>query len=86
MATPAYEVTSHVGGADDWAAITPNDTTVLSPRPRALYIGTAGDLALVGKDGGAAVVFQNVPVGVLQVRPTKVMATDTAASDIVAMY
>lgn len=68
-------------------AVTPSDTTVLSPLPRALYIGASGNIAIVAEETPASVVFVAVSAGqTLAVRAKKVMSTGTTASSIVAMY
>jgi hypothetical protein len=66
------------------AAVTPNDSTVVNAI--SLYIGTTGNVAVVLKEGDAAVTFSTVPVGILRVNAYKVMATNTTASNIVALY
>lgn len=67
-------------------AITPNDATVLSPTPRFLYVGGAGDVAVLGLDDSSPVTFKAVPVGtVLAVRAKKVMSTNTTAASLVGM-
>ncbi len=70
--------------ADGATAVTPSDSTELS-NVRALYVGVAGDLAVVMKNGGAAVTFKNAPIGTLPIRVTKVMATNTTATNILAL-
>lgn len=72
------------GPAVDAVAVTPNDTTDLGEF-RGLYIGTTGDVAVVTLRG-STVTFKNVPVGELAVAGTKVMATNTTATDILALY
>lgn len=73
-------------------AVTPSDTTSLLNRtygdglPRALYVGTGGDVNIQNADG-ATVVFSNVPTGaILPVRALRVYSTSTTASNIVALY
>ena len=71
----------------DAVAVTPNDGTNL-PRGvcNALYIGGAGAVA-VTTEVGSVVTFAAVPVGtMLQIRASKVMATNTTATLILAMY
>lgn len=68
-----------------WYAVTPNDNTDLNPIPRALYVGVAGDLALVGIDGVSA-TFVAAPVGYHPLRPYKVLSTGTTATNIIAIY
>lgn len=68
-------------------AVTPSDTTVLSPLPRSLYIGAAGNIAIVAEDNTGSVVFVAVSAGqILPVRAKQVLSTGTTAASIVAMY
>jgi hypothetical protein len=76
---------SAVYGGTKGVAVTKSDSTILETT-RALYIGTTGDVAVVFTDGGAAVTLKAVAVGMLPVQVTKVMSTNTTASDIVAIY
>lgn len=67
-------------------AVTPHDTDALPTIPKALYVGTAGDLVLRGAGGAADVTFRNVGAGqVLDVRASHVRATGTTAGAIVAL-
>jgi len=76
ISDPAYQ----------FAAVTPSNTTILRG-VRALYIGGAGNVAVVGKDGGSAVTFTGVAAGtVLPVQASMVMSTNTTATNIVALY
>lgn len=76
------------------AAVTPSDTTSLLDTgkgdglPRALYVGTGGDVNVEFPDtNGDTVLFSSVPTGaVLSIRPLRVFSTNTTASDIVALY
>lgn len=66
------------------ATVTPSDSTVLNAR--ALYIGGTGDLAVIPIGNSSPVTFVGVPAGVvLPLQVTKVMATNTTATDIVAI-
>ena len=65
-------------------AVTPSDATEL--RFKALYIGGAGNVAIIAKDDTAAVTFTGVTAGsILPVEGTKVMSTNTTATAIVAL-
>ena len=65
-------------------AVTPNDTTVVDCE--AFYVGTAGNVAIMAKRGGAAVTFVGCLAGrVYPIACAKIMATGTTASDIVAL-
>ena len=68
-------------------AITPNDSTDLtSSKLRALWVGTGGNVAVIAFNDTAAVTLANVPSGtLLPVMATKVMATNTTASNIVGI-
>ena len=70
----------YVGGV----AVTPHDTNELSFKPRALWIGSAGAL-VVQFVLGTDVTLAAVPVGVLKIRPVRVMSTGTVAGSIVAL-
>lgn len=66
------------------AAVVPNDSTDLAYVTRALYVGVSGNVSCVV--GGTTVTFKNVPVGVLPVRASRVMATSTTAQEMIAMW
>ncbi|HEY0147557.1 MAG TPA: hypothetical protein VGB70_00990 [Allosphingosinicella sp.] len=68
-------------------AVVAHDVDALADIPKALFVGTGGDVMLRGAGGGADVLFKNVPDGsVLPVRAQFVRATGTTASDIVGLY
>lgn len=73
--------------ATDAVAVTPSDTDDLPFAARALYIGVTGDVNVVmaNDDGGTAVLFKAVPVGILPVAVRKVKAASTTATNIVAL-
>lgn len=66
--------------------VTPHDTNLFASGGycRALWVGVFGDVSVERYDG-TAVVFKNVQ-GILPVRAIRVNATDTTATDIVALY
>jgi hypothetical protein len=65
-------------------AVTPSDSTVL-PMTRALYVGTAGNVRV--DDINDTVTYTNVQAGsILPVQVSRVRATGTTASNIVALY
>lgn len=71
------------------AAVTPSDANDLPNVSRALYVGTGGDVVLIGANASpqaTGVTFKNVPAGaILPVKARKVLATGTTASNIVAL-
>jgi hypothetical protein len=77
----ATMLTSQVGNSCQ--AVTPSDSTTI--KSGFLYIGGAGDVAVVMFDG-QTVTFSSVPGGsILPVRVTKVLAA-TDATNIIACY
>jgi hypothetical protein len=69
-------------------AVSPSDSVDLTQIPKAIYVGTGGNIAMVlaSDSGGSAVTFKNVQSGaVLPVRPIRVYNTNTTATDIVAL-
>lgn len=68
------------------AAVTPADGSDLTNGVcRGLYIGTFGDVTM--DVGGATILFKGVSSGsILPVRASRVRATGTTATDIVALY
>jgi hypothetical protein len=68
-----------------WKAITKSDTVNLG-NCIGIYVGGAGDLALVGQDD-AVVTFSAVPAGtVLPCGAKRVNSTNTTATLLVALY
>ncbi len=68
-------------------AITPNDSNPLADIPKALFIGTAGNVTMRGVDGAADQLWKNVPAGaILPFRAQFIRATGTTAADILALY
>lgn len=77
---------SAVYGGTKGVAVTTSDATILEPT-RALWVGGAGNVAVVFADGGSAVTLVAVPAGtMLAIQVTKVMSTNTTATSIVAIY
>lgn len=71
----------------DFVAVTPDDNNDLPGGPcRAIYVGTAGNLTVIGALNGSSVTFNNLPVGIHWLRVRRVLATGTAAGGIVALY
>lgn len=71
-------------------AVTPSDTVDIAKvdyaYPRALWIGVAGNVAVVTPDGTAA-TYVGVAAGtLLPIQTRRVNATNTTATDLVAIY
>ena len=72
------------GSWENAAAVTPSDSTVITFN--ALYVGGIGNVAVTTQNGNI-VTFTAPPVGsVIPIRGTKVMATNTTAALIVALW
>jgi hypothetical protein len=72
--------------AVNWAAVTPHNSNNLPAGCRALYVGGAGDIAVVGYDD-VAVTFTGVVAGtILPLAAKRVNATNTTATLIVALF
>lgn len=68
------------------AAVVPADGTDLACVTRAVYVGGGGDLR-VRMLGGAEVTLAAVPAGaLLPLRVTRVLATGTSATALVALW
>lgn len=71
---------------DTFRAVTPSDTANIKSGPaRALYIGGAGNVVAINEND-VAVTFVGVPAGtILPIVTKRVNATDTTATNIVAL-
>lgn len=67
-------------------AITPHDDNDLTIVTRGLYVGGAGDVAVI-LHGGEAVTFTSLAAGVIHpLRVTRVKATGTTATAILGVW
>ena len=68
-------------------AVVPHDSNPLTDIPKALYVGTGGDIAMRGVNGSVDQVWKNVAAGaVLPFRAQFVRASGTTAADMLALY
>ncbi len=63
--------------------IIPDDASDLAEKPRSIYVGGTGDIVI--RMNGVDVTFESVS-GILPVRPERVLATGTTATNIVGLY
>ena len=70
---------------DVFYSIVPSDTIEIPLRPRAIVVGTSGNLAVV--DGlGVTTIIPNLVAGIFHpIRPVRILATGTTASNIVGI-
>lgn len=81
----SYRTADATVAAHSAAAVTPSDTTVL-PTTRALWVGIAGNVAVVMSDDQNSITFVGVQAGsILPIQVTKVLATGTTATNIIAL-
>lgn len=67
--------------------LTPSDTVPLPEIPKAIYVGTGGNIAMRGAGGGPDQLWKNVQDGsILPFRVQYLRATGTTASDLLALY
>lgn len=79
-------IDSLIAPAQNCFAVTPHDTAALPLVTKSIYIGLGGDLAVLPLQGETAVIFRNLPDGMmLDVRARAILATGTTASDIVGL-
>jgi hypothetical protein len=87
MATAAYLSADATVSAHRASAVTTSDSTIYGQPTRALYIGAAGNLTVDMADGGSSVLFVGVQGGtLLPIQVTRIYATGTTATSIVALY
>lgn len=68
------------------ANVTTSDTDDLPVTASALHIGVAGNVKVDMEGSGTGIIFKAAPTGILRGRFTKVYATGTDATDIVALW
>jgi hypothetical protein len=68
------------------ATVTPSDSADITFSSRALYIGVTGDVTVNMAGNGSSILFKSVPVGILPIRVSRVLATGTTATNIVAVW
>lgn len=65
--------------------VTPSDTVDFAEVPRGIYVGATGNIAVVM--GGTPITFTGVLAGrVLNIKPTRINATATTATGLIALY
>ena len=79
-------VDSVIAPARNCFPVIPSDAEELAQLPKAIYIGTGGNLVVRPVDGNADVTFVNLPNGAtLDIRIVAVRATGTTAGDLVGL-
>lgn len=86
LGNPQRAYISADGSAANAVTVSPSDSVALAVPARALYIGTAGNVAVITV-AGQTVTFKNVPnATTLPVQVAFVKASGTTASDILAIW
>lgn len=73
-----------VGSASAAIPITPSDTVPLAQKVRGIYVGVTGNVSIVDSQGNTQVLL-NVPVGIVDIRASRVNATGTTATSLVGL-
>lgn len=68
-------------------AVSPSDTVDFGFVSRGIYVGVTGNVVAVMQGTGGAITFTAVQAGsILPIRVTRVNATSTTATNMVALY
>jgi len=88
MADPSASITSGLSSpARNGLAVTPSDTVDLTTVARGLYVGGAGDVIVNMAGGQTSQKFASVAAGtILPIVVTRVISTNTTATNIVALW
>lgn len=66
--------------------VAPNDSTDLTNKPRAILLGTGGDLEIVD-EAGTTIVLHDLAGGVWHpIRPVRIRNANTTATNIIGGY
>jgi len=77
----------NIDAARNAYAITPSDSVELPFIPRGVYVGGAGNIAVKLMDDADAVTLVGCVAGsIIPIRPKSIMATNTTATNLVALY
>lgn len=78
-----YQSPTLISPGTAFVALTPSDSTDIATKPRALYVGVGGSIAVID-ELGVTTTFLNVGAGTfLPIRPVRLMATNTTATSII---
>lgn len=80
----AYRSADSTAPAHGAFTITPSDVTTIQVT-RSIYVGVTGNINVRMADG-MTVLFSNVPVGVFPIQVDQVLATNTTATTMLALY
>jgi hypothetical protein len=70
-----------------FGVVTPSDTVDLPYITRGIYVGAAGDVAVVPANGGSPVVFAGVAAGtILPIQVSRIRTTGSTSTSIIALY
>lgn len=76
------------GSATQQVAIALGDTAAsnIPPGSRGIYVGVSGDVNVLLVGDIAPVIWKSVPIGIMPVSATRVYATNTGATNLIALY
>ena len=68
-------------------SVTPSDSADVADAPALIYVGGDGNVSVIADDDSEAVTFVGLTAGMfIPVEVRRVMATDTTATNLVAIY
>jgi len=73
--------------AERAVALVPHDSNQIRETPKAIFVGTGGNITMRGIEEAADTVWKNIPDGaILPFRPKFIRATGTTAADMLLLY
>lgn len=85
MSKPSIEPDQQNAPATTLVALTKSDSATFSPT-RGLYVGGAGDVAVVDLSGNSVTLVGALAGSVLPIRCTQLLSTGTTATNVIALY
>lgn len=82
----SLDTTTPIGSSPSFESVTPSDTDNLTRLTRALYIGTAGNVAVESEEGDSVTFSAVLGGSILPIRVRRVNSTSTTATNIIALY
>lgn len=79
---PGVDGNVTIGG---WVEITPSDTEDLPDYPAQIWVGGTGNINMADHEGNT-LVLHGFPVGAHNISPKRVLATNTTATNLRALF
>lgn len=83
MPAPSRELST----SPNFAVVTPSNSADLPAPARGLYVGNTGNVAVYALNGSTEIIWYNVPSGgYVRGQISRVLATNTTATNIIALF